>query len=165
MPLLLSDPEDDYAEGEMTSRKSGAGPWGEAIRYWMGERGIKSNKALAEKVRATDGGKFTEKTAGNLVKGGTATTTTLRRVARALNVPIEQVLISPERRLVDTDREALDRIASIQAQRLHDIKSLEATLTVDTVLADMKQIIDAHAAEIDALKAQLPQTKPRHKRR
>ena len=73
--------------------KHADGPWGEAIVYWLNERGWQQ----ADLVRKGQG-TLTKNTVSTAFRGLDVNTMTLRLIAAVFEVPIEDVLVSPERK-------------------------------------------------------------------
>ena len=91
MALLSAGAGHTYAQVHMPSTKFGNGPWGEAIRYWLPRR----NMNQADLARETG---IEPKSISSMARGFPTTTKQLEKVAIALKVNIEDVLVSPERR-------------------------------------------------------------------
>lgn len=88
------------------------GPWGEAIRHLLDSR----NLSQADLVRAVNedriarnyaGRRVQAKTISSAVRGFPTQTRVLGRIAEALNVQFEEVLVAPSRRLQNEQRERL----------------------------------------------------------
>jgi transcriptional regulator with XRE-family HTH domain len=84
----------------MAAVKHGTGPWGEAIRYWL----PKKNMRQVDLARVAN---IEEKTISKITRGFHTTTRQLEKIARAFQVPIDDVLLSPDRRLTNADRHRL----------------------------------------------------------
>ncbi len=95
----------------------GDGPWGDAIAYWLNVRKWRQ----ADLVRAA--ASLSKNTISIAANGFDVNTATLRAIAKALKVPIEDVLVSPERRQTREEQrrmiqEAVDAALRDQESRL-----------------------------------------------
>ncbi len=105
MALYTEDAQREYPRRHMPKPEPGSGPWGEAINYWLRQRGNWSQadlvRAIVERSQHLPKG---EQKAGNkntvsaAALGRDVSTQTLRAVARGLDVPLEFVLVSPDRK-------------------------------------------------------------------
>ena len=75
----------------MTLPPKGTGPWGASLRYWLPRRDMRQS----DLARATG---ITPKTISSIVRGFHTTTNNLARIAWALDVPLDQLLVSPDQR-------------------------------------------------------------------
>lgn len=98
----------------MPAPKTGSGPWGEALKYWLPRRDMRQSDLARETG-------IEEKTISSIARGFHTTTRKLERIAEVLKVPIDDVLISPARRLAIEERR---RIAQDVAERV--LRELEA---------------------------------------
>lgn len=123
MALLMSIERRAYADGRMRPT-AGDGPWGEAIIYWLKKRGWsqadlgRAASAIAKKDQATN----LKNTVSNACLGRDCHTRTLRLLAAALNVPLDQLLVSPERK---SDNERMRAVAVDIAERV--LRQMEAS--------------------------------------
>src|SRR5688572_13604922 len=90
MALLSDGAGHDYAQRHMPAVKTGTGPWGEAIRYWL----PKKNMRQADLARETG---IEEKSISSMARGFHTTTRQLAKIAKVFGVPLEDVLVSPSR--------------------------------------------------------------------
>lgn len=111
----------DYAREEMPQPKRGLGPWGEAIQALLNERNLRQ----ADLVKLA---KIPPKTTSRITRGFDVNTKLLKRIAEALAVPFERVLVPPVRRWSTTDRRLLERMRD---DLTHVLRSLE-TDALDT---------------------------------
>src|SRR4029453_8408539 len=81
------------------------GPWGEAIRYWLAVK--KLRQADLARPIAQGGTGLRANTISRVTRGFDTTTRGLRRVAAAFDVPLDQVLLSPQRHHENEDRRRL----------------------------------------------------------
>jgi len=76
------------------------GPWGEAIRYWLNVRTMRQ----ADLARETD---IEAKTISSVTRGFHTTTRILQRIAEALEIPLDAVLVSPDRKSANEARKQM----------------------------------------------------------
>jgi transcriptional regulator with XRE-family HTH domain len=100
MALFTGGVRADYPRPHMPQPKRGDGPWGEAIVYWLKDR----NMRPAELARATG---VRPNTISRIVRGFDTTTRVLRLIAAALDLPIDAVLISPDRKSANEARKQM----------------------------------------------------------
>lgn len=100
MALFTDRQSTPYARRTMPQAPRGDGPWGEAIQYWLRAR----NKRQAD--LASDTG-VRANTISRAARGFDTTTRVLRKIADALDAPLDSVLVSPERKLANEDRRRL----------------------------------------------------------
>lgn len=158
MALLSTGPGRAYAQGSMPAVKTGNGPWGEAIRYWLPKRNMRN----ADLARATG---IEEKTIGKMARGFHTTTRKLEVVAVALGVTLEEILVSPDRIRASENLERLIRDAvsavlresgSTQIQAGHDV--VHAAVERQTRMLEEKRARDAKPK-------QKPNDKPKQKQK
>ena len=119
MGLFTRTASRPYADVSMPARKTeDVGPWGAAIRYWLPLK----DKNGADLTRDTGIGK---NTIGRAIRGAHVNTKTLQTIATALNVPYEEVLVSPEYRATREEREQL--AVSVARRVLQEIEAAVAT--------------------------------------
>jgi hypothetical protein len=96
MALFTTGAVGGYSRRQMPQPKTGNGPWGDAIRYWLRRR----NMQQADLMRAIKDMRetTTANTISNAALGRDCHTKTLRIIAAALNVSIDEVLVSPDRK-------------------------------------------------------------------
>lgn len=97
MALSTDRVRHDYPQGRMPAVKTGTGPWGDAIKYWLPRR----NMRQADLARLTG---IEEKTISSMARGFHTTTRKLEAVAMAFKVPLDQVLVAPNRQQANEDR-------------------------------------------------------------
>jgi len=114
MALFTGKSGYDYARGHMPTPKLSDGPWGEAIRYWMAKR-----QWLQADLARESG--IEPKTVSSIVRGFDTTTKMLRRIADALDIPLDAVFVSPDRKLANEERR---KIALEVAE--HVLRTMEA---------------------------------------
>jgi len=137
-----------YAQRHMPLPRRAKGPWGEAIRYWLDKRQIQQ----ADVVRVTG---LTANTVSRATRGFHTTTRVLERIAFAIRVPIDQVLVSPVRKLANEERRALASEISEEVLRSIDERAGTVSETAEATAATAAQAIDK--AEQDLL---TPKVKP-----
>jgi transcriptional regulator with XRE-family HTH domain len=129
MPLVAATRRNGYARVEMPKAKQGDGPWGEAIRYWLGVQ----NRTQADLVRllndkdfvkAYKGRPVTAKTVSRIARGFDTQTRLLRRIAAALNLSIDVILVAPGRTLANERRIELARQISEEVLRTLEAKGV-----------------------------------------
>ncbi len=177
MALFTVTTRRDYAQGHMPQPTLGDGPWGEAIEYWLNQRRwqqadiVRALEALypPAKGKKAKGNKNTVSTAA---RGFDCNTQTLRRIARALEVPLDQVLVSPLRRAANEDRRKL--ALDITEQVLRRMESagspvaLPAEVIPETAEPEPQPLEPPYAknmhavySEFDKNQAKKPSKKPR----
>ncbi len=95
MALFTTPSAGGYSSRQMPQPKTGNGPWGDAIRYWLKKRDM--IQADLWRVIQEQGHKTTTNTISNACLGRDCNTNTLRIIATALNVPLDEILVSPDR--------------------------------------------------------------------
>jgi len=148
MPLFTGSGVQSYARRHMPLPKRGGGPWGEAIRFWLDKRQIQQ----ADVVRATG---LRANTVSRATRGFHTTTRVLERIATALHAPIDQVLVSPVRKLANEERRALASEISEEVLRSIDERAGTVSETAEATAAAATQVVDK--AEQDLL---TPKKKP-----
>jgi transcriptional regulator with XRE-family HTH domain len=148
----------------MPKPPSGNGPWGEGITYWMNRRGMRQADLLRAVV-ASDGKPISKNTVSDASRGLDVNTDTLRRIAKALDVPLADVLVSPERREHNEARRAM--IIEIVERAMHQLDAAITAPTthhVDAATRAVEEVIEHERATrtVDAIP---PSTKPRPRRR
>jgi len=118
MPLFTGPVAGSYSRRHMPQPKSGDGPWGDAIRYWLLRRGMQQAD-LVRTIKAMNG-TTTANTLSTAFRGLDCNTRTLRIIAAALKVTIDEVLVSPDRK---SDVEA--RKAFVQEVTERVVRDLE----------------------------------------
>jgi transcriptional regulator with XRE-family HTH domain len=99
MPPLAETAPAVYA-AQMPRAKEGTGPWGEALQYWMRRRNVRQS----DLARATG---MMPRTISSIVRGFHTQTRALEKIAAALAVPFHAVLVSPNLRMAEQDRQRL----------------------------------------------------------
>src|SRR6185436_3496135 len=74
----------------MPQPKRGSGPWGDAIQYWLKRLNIRQS----ERARKTG---LPANTISRPANGLDCQTRIIARIAKALEVPLEEILVSPAR--------------------------------------------------------------------
>lgn len=142
MTLFTTKPRYGYARPSMPKPKVGDGPWGEAIRYWMEVRKL----SQADVVRST---KIQAKTVSRIVRGFHTQTRLLERIAvDALKVPLEVVLVSPERKLANEERRQLAREISEDVLRALDARGGTSIAAEPIQITDRFRQLDTEAQSI-----------------
>lgn len=136
MALFTDDAERQYARRHMPKPASEDGPWGEAIRYWLNERGWRqADLAVATGIRAN--------TISRTARGFDTTTRVLRKIADTLKVSIDDVLVSPERKLANEDRRRMAREIAEDVLRAMDARSPAAQASVLSAMESAEAAADA----------------------
>ncbi len=113
MALFTGTTRQGYAQAHnMPQPTLGDGPWGEAIEYWLKQRRWQQAdivRALEVLYPSTKGkkSKGNKNTVSTAARGLDCNTRSLRRIAKALAVPLDQVLVSPLRRAANEERRQL----------------------------------------------------------
>lgn len=124
MSLLMQETTGGYSRRHMPQPKTGDGPWGEAIRYWLKRLDLQQAD-LMRTIRELDGG-TTSNTISNASRGLDCHTKTLRIIAAALNqvalqksimagVTLDDALVSPARQ---SELERLKRMVQEITERV-----------------------------------------------
>lgn len=108
MALFTDSPASGYSQPHMPQPARGDGPWGEAIEYWLNVRRWRQ----ADLMRATAGkGDLTKNTISRAANGQDVNTETLRIIATAFGVALEDVLVSPDRQSAkEREEQMVERI-------------------------------------------------------
>lgn len=159
MPLLAGRYVEGYPRTRMPRPAYGDGPWGEAIRYWLTVRKLRQSD-LVRLMRDRDPkDTTTPNTISNATRGLPTTTRVLDKIARALKVPIDAVLVSPERKLANEERRQLiQEITERVVRTMESGPAVPAEPTAEDVDRAMKVIqrsIELDAAHADARHAAL----------
>jgi transcriptional regulator with XRE-family HTH domain len=107
MSQLVSVPSPSYAP-RMAKRaaKRGDGPWGDAIQYWFKEKNLRQSHVV-------EGTGMSPNKASRAANGLDVRMETLRQFAEFFGVPLESVLVSPERRLSQAEeKRVIDKVQS-----------------------------------------------------
>lgn len=89
-----------YAQRHMPKPATGEGPWGEAVEYWLKEKKIRQ----ADLARATG---IEPKIISKIARGFHTSTRSLERIAVALELPLDAVLVSPDRKSALEERKRM----------------------------------------------------------
>lgn len=135
MALLSNHVGRPYAHGLMPAVKTGQGPWGDAIKYWLPRR----NMRQADLARVTG---IEEKTISSMARGFHTTTRKLEAVAKAFGVPIDEVLVSPNRQLANEDRKREIQEAVEAALRNIDERGSRRTSSLDQAMTTIEHAIE-----------------------
>lgn len=106
MPQLVPSPARFYASPvAKTAARKGDGPWGEAIQYWFKDKHLRQSHVV-------EGTGMSPNKASRAANGLDVRMETLRQFAEFFEVPLESVLVSPERRLSpDVERKLTAKLA------------------------------------------------------
>lgn len=145
MTLFTATSADGYPRRHMPQPKTGNGPWGEAIRYWLKQRDMQQ----ADLMRAIRDlrHKTTSNTISNASRGLDCHTKTLRIIATALNVSVDEILVSPSRQS-DTERRKL-MIQEITERVVRTMSSPVET-TIDQAVQQLDRATEREKKEIVA---------------
>jgi transcriptional regulator with XRE-family HTH domain len=102
MALFTGTATQGYACAPMPRPPRKNGPWGDAINYWLDDRGW--NQTDLRKAIGDGGAALSKNTIGNAARGFDVSTRVLRIIATALGVPVEAVLVSPNRQSAQEER-------------------------------------------------------------
>lgn len=151
MALFTEPQRATYAQASMPQPTFAHGPWGEAIRHWL----QKKNMSPADLARATG---IQANTISRARRGFHTTTRVLEKIALAFKEPIEDVLVSPERRSALEDRKRIIQEAVEAALRAADPKGAAASASVaDTAF----EAVERHTQRLESLDAAVRQTPTR----
>lgn len=129
------------------------GPWGEAIRYWLHHRKMRqADLAELTGIRAN--------TISRATRGFDTTTRVLRKIADAFRVPIDLVLVSPDRKLANEDRR---RMALEVAEEV--LRKLEGPTRPGDMSPMLQPTIDALETAVEVEEALVESRERREKRR
>src|ERR1051326_1334984 len=126
MALFTDQNTRRYARAHMPKPSVANGPWGEAITHLLNDR----NLSQADLVRLINDesltkryhGRIVQQTAINrIVRGCPTQTRVLGRIAEALSVTFEEVLVAPGRRLQNEQRERMAQ--EIESRVLREMES------------------------------------------
>ena len=107
MAQLVTAAVPPYALPVPKDKRTGDGPWGEAIQYWLKEKQLRQ----AHIVEATG---MDPNKVSRAANGFTVRWDALKQIAEFLDVPFESVLVSPLRRLGPAEeRRVADQVAVI----------------------------------------------------
>jgi transcriptional regulator with XRE-family HTH domain len=115
-----------YPPVPVTLPAKAPGPWGEAIDYWLKQK----NMRQADLVRASG---IDPNTISSIVRGFNTTTRLLWMIAKALQVPIDEVLLSPTRR---TGSEAQKRMIAEAVELALNAHNHQTAEQLQTMLAE-----------------------------
>ena len=100
------------------------GPWGDAIDYWLREKGLRQS----DLVRLTG---LQAKTVSKVARGHDTQTSVLRRIATAFGIAVDFVLVSPLRRGPNGARRELVREVLAETMRFAEPENVdEATIII-----------------------------------
>lgn len=137
MALLLDGVGRDYAHARMAATKTGKGPWGEAIKYWLPRRDMRQS----DLARVTG---IEEKTISSMARGFHTTTRKLEAVALAFKVPIDQVLVSPNRQQANEDRKReIQEAVEMALRRMDERQPPSSDSTLEAAEDELIQQINA----------------------
>lgn len=132
MPLFTGQVSGGYAQRHMPQPIVSDGPWGEAIRYWLQRK----NLSQQDVARMT---KMPGNTVSRAARGFHVQTRVLGRIARALDVPLTDVLVSPVRRAMNEDRRRF--VADVTEQVVRKLESPELLVTEQADIDRLKHEI------------------------
>ena len=144
-----------YAHQRKTDVKQGHGPWGAAIRYWLAH--LNMNQAALARQSGLE-----EKTISTMVRGFHTSTRKLEEVANALGVPLEQILVPPDRQKELEDEKRAIQIAVELALMKVRQAGREQESTDATLKAAERQMVH-EAAEKEKRDAKAEAVKPAEK--
>lgn len=121
MALFTGGEWESYPHPQMPKPASADGPWGEAITYWLNARGWRQADLL--KAVHDVGGTTNKNTISSATRGYNCSTRVLRVIASALKVPLEDVLVSPDRKSASEERRQLITEAVDRAMREYDARN------------------------------------------
>jgi transcriptional regulator with XRE-family HTH domain len=146
MALLSGTSGGNYDSRQMPQAAHGPGPWGEAITYWLNVR----------KLRQADLAKMTRlqpKTISRIVRGFHTQTQMLARIAEALGVSFDTVLVSPVRRRISEDkRHILQAMFEQMIQQMNDFIEEETPSSTGQPMAEAAQSMGARIDHLPELR-------------
>ncbi len=165
MALFTSGVAGGYSSRQMPQPKTGNGPWGDAIRYWLRRRNMQQAdlmRAIKEMRHST-----TANTISNASLGRDCHTKTLRIIAAALNVSIDEVLVSPDRK-----SEAEARKLMIQEITERVVRAVDAPAGLSALppalargVKELGQLTEEAEREADRQEASRAKTRPKIRRK
>jgi len=87
-----------YSRDSMPKPAIADGPWGEAIEHWLGVRKLRQ----ADVVKLTG---INANTVSRAARGFDCSTRVLRRIAIALDARLDEILVSPNRKVANEERD------------------------------------------------------------
>lgn len=149
MVLFTVMPASAYARSRMPQPKTGTGPWGDAIRYWLRQRDMRQADLVREVRKANPGEAITANTLSNAARGLHCSTRTLEQIARALEIPLDDVLVSPDRQSAqDMRRKMVQEITENVMRAVDATRATPPPRTID-------QETDAYAERLNSEQEQL----------
>lgn len=154
MGLFTGKSADDYAAPVSPQPEQGNGPWGTAIRYWMHKKGL----SQADLVRPTKlVKKLGKNTVSYAVRGLDTSTATLRLIAEKLGEPLELILVSPEWKDREADRERVIVASVSRALREMDLaRAGVPPTTIEAAQATMRDVESRLAEKVLPKSSQKP---------
>jgi len=154
MALFTGRLRADYAQPHMPQPAQADGPWGEAIVYWLNARRWRQ----ADLARETG---IEPKTISSVTRGFHTTTRILQRIAEALQIPLDAVLVSPDRKSANEQRKQM-----IQEITERVVRHIEAPAIPGVTLPPNPSAVIARAEQRLAEEvARLPPPRKRKKRK
>ncbi len=166
MALFTGRARRDYA-GPMPKPERGDGPWGEAIEYWMTQRRWRQADVVRAlevlfppKTKKSKGYKNTVSTAAN---GFDVNTRSLRRIAKALDAPLDAVLVSPLRKAANEER--LKLALDITGRVLRQLESVGHPVAVAVTTTDQDESVQQEPPFTKTMQADLDDFKAKEKKK
>ena len=128
MALFTGEVTQRYARASMPKPVSGDGPWGQGITYWLNRRGWRQadlQRAINEPANEPPSDNpISKNTISDATRGLDVNTATLRRIAKALDAPLDEVLVSPDRKDAREARKQL--VLEITEKVVRDLEAAHA---------------------------------------
>jgi transcriptional regulator with XRE-family HTH domain len=146
MTLFTGASAEGYPRGHMPAASIGDGPWGEAISYWLKRKGWRQAdlvKAIQNQHKNTS-----KNTISKAVRGFDTTTRVLRTISQALQVPLDLVLVSPDRKSANDARRQMVAEITEQVVRTMDTRvGVAAPVESPTFDAQTERFLNATVDE------------------
>ncbi len=145
-----------YARQPMPKPSVGNGPWGQAIVHLLDQRQL----TQADLVRMVNEATITEryqwkavqpKTVSRIVRGFPTQTRLLGRIAEALGVEFEDVLVAPGRRIANEQRERMAREIATRVLREVDARAGGPDEKSAELASRLTRLSSTRRAELEAL--------------
>lgn len=139
MTLFTATAAEGYSSQRMPQPAFADGPWGEAIRYWLNVRKLRQSDLVAR----TD---LQANTISRATRGFHTTTRVLEKLAKALDIRFDEILVSPDRKSANEERRRLAVEISEQVLRTMEARAGQPplpTLPSDLTMAESVKLAAA----------------------